>query len=856
MDLIQGKVAGLNVVRSNGNNPNSGADIQLRGIVTFTGDQSPLIIIDGIPGGNLDLLQQNDIASIDVLKDGSAAAIYGTRANAGVIIITTKKGKAGDPTFEYNTYFQREFLAKKLDYLNANEYLEAIKNYDNGRYDSPANKGGANTDLFEELLDKSNLSQYHTLAASGGTNKANYRASIFYNEANGIAVQNGRKQFGGRLNFNQSGLKDMLKMQVNVATNFNKANMLGGDNGFFEQAIYRNPTLPIYKEDGSFNYPQGFGEYNPLSNLAHRIKERDQQTFSGDARMTLNPLEGLNIAVFGSYVRDFYNDREFRSSKDYDQRPASDYRGMSWARKYNYLNWVKTLEGTIDYNKTIDQHSFAGLAGYSYQYGTWEEYAASNNGFSSDAYMDWNLGGGTAINNTKLPRPGLGSRKEDNTLIAFFGRLNYAFANRYFLQASLRREGSSRFGENNKWGNFPAISAGWTISKEDFMENVEFVNNLKLRAGFGVTGNQGIPNYRSQPILGTGGVYPQIPNGSNYQDAAVFEQTYGIARNPNQNLKWERKEEYNIGVDYTIWKNRISGAIDFFNRETKDLLYTYNVAQPPFVHGDMLINVGTIRSRGLEFTISANPVRTDDFSWDIDLAANTQMNKVVKLSAANFKLNYFDRGDFPSTGNLGRAFRVEEGSKIGNFYGRRFAGFSENGKWLFYNKDGKAVLADETSDADKAVIGNGLPKFSASISNTLRYKDFDLTLFFRGKFGQKILNVKDIFLGNKVSLPRNVLKSALDKHAQLNDGVRYSDYYLESGSFVKLDNLTLGYNVPFKTDYIKNLRVYLTGRNIATFTKYSGLDPEIKDTGFDAGMDGIGFYPRTKSWTIGLNCTF
>lgn len=847
MDLIQGKVAGLNITRTQGNNPNSGVSIQLRGVTSLTGSNNPLIVIDGIPGGNLDLLQQDDIASMDVLKDGSAAAIYGTRANGGVIIVTTKKGRAGEPRFELSTYLQREFVDKRPENLNAADFRRLISE---GVINS-SQDFGATTDLFSEIINKQNLSQYYNLAASGGTGNSNYRGSVYFNGAQGIAKQNEREQFGGRINFNQKGLKDLLTLQMNIAANVNKANLQGGGGGDFEQAIQWNPTAPLLDPNGygGFNQLQTYNNYNPLSRLAYRTSQRDQQTFSGDARLILNPLQGLNISAFGSYMRDMYNDRNFRASQDWDQRPQSDYQGMSYARKYNWLAWQKTFESTIDYQKIFnDIHSFNILGGYSYQYETWERFEVHNNGFSSDAYMDWDLGAGSAINNTKLPRPGMGSRKEDNTLIAFFGRVNYAYDNKYFLQGVIRREGSSRFGANNKWGLFPAISVGWNIAREEFMSSVSAINNLKLRVGYGVTGNQGIPNYQSLITLSTGGVYPQ---------GGAYFQTYGPARNPNPNLRWERKSELNFGLDYGILNNRISGSFDIYNRKTTDLLYSYYVPQPPYIQDRLYTNVGEITSKGVELLISAIPIQRKDFSWHIDFTANSQFNKLSKLSSESFQANFLEFAGLPSPGNLGNAIRIWEGSDIGNFYGYRFAGFTDDGKWQFYKKDGTVSGVANMNSEDRTTIGNGVPKYQASLNNVFRYKNFDLTAFFRGKFKFDILNTKDIYFGNKKWLPNNLLKSAVTTHNNLNDDPQYSDYYLEKGNFVKLDNLTLGYNIQnILNDYIKNLRVYITGRNIATFTKYSGIDPELLDLGFDAGVDSRGFYPRTKSWAIGLQLTF
>lgn len=844
MNLIQGKVAGLTITNTERGNPNAAASIQLRGITSIDGDLAPLIVVDGIPGGNLDLLQQDDIASISVLKDGSAAAIYGTRANGGVIIVTTKKGKSGPPQFEYSTYFQHDAVAKRPDFLSASQYRALIKKgivTENNDY-------GATTDLYDSLLNHNNLSQYHYFSASGGSEYTNYRASIYYNDAEGIAKQNSRQEFGGRININQTGLNGKLKMDMNLASDINNANLLGGSDGDFEQAVQWNPTAPIHKEDGSFFQYEGYNSYNPMSRLAYRIDRREQQTFSGDARLTLDVYKGLSISGFGSYQRNNYNDRNFRSSDDWDQRPSSDYQGLAYASKSNHLDWQKTFESTINYNTIINEnHSIQALLGYSYQYASTEEFNVDNNGFTSDAYKDWDLGAGSAINNTQLPRPGMGSNKWDNTLVAFFGRLDYAYKGKYFAQLVLRHEGSSRFGANHKWGNFPAASVGWDISQEDFMKNISFVNNLKLRVGYGVTGNQGIPDYQSLVTLGTGGVYPQD---------GTFYQTYGPSRNPNPDLRWEKKKEWNAGVDFLLLKNRLSGSLDVFKRNTVDLLYNYTAQVPPYVQSSLLTNVGSISNRGAELQLSFEAINKGDFKWEVGFTGSSLFNKMTSLSNDIYKATYLEFYGLPSPGNLGSAIRVVEGGSVGNFYGKRFAGFDKDGKFLFYKADGSKATAADMSTGDLAVIGNGVPRYMASLNNFFQYKNFDLTIFFRGKFHYDILNLKELFFGNKKWLPNNVLESAITKNDKLNDDPQYSNYYLENGSFLKLDNITLGYNFSFKSAYIRSLRIYVTGQHLATFTGYSGVDPELQDTGFETGIDARGFYPATRSFTVGLTMGF
>jgi TonB-linked SusC/RagA family outer membrane protein len=838
MDLVQGKVAGLSITRTSGNNPNAGPSVQLRGVSSMRGTTTPLIVIDGIPGGNLDLLQQDDIASFDVLKDGSAAAIYGTRGNAGVILITTKKGRAGDPRYEYSTYMQREVVDKKPDFLTAEEYIQVAP--------QSSNLGG-NTDIYDMLIDRNNISQYHNIAASGGSANSNYRASIYYNDAKGIAIKNTRKQYGGRLNVNQRGLNDMLQMQFNIAANLNKADLLGGSGGDFEQSVQRNPTAPVFMPNGKYWETEGFNNYNPIARLMQELSERDQQTVSGDVRFTLEPVKDLKLSAFGAIVRDSWNDRAYRLRDSRSSRQT--YQGTGFASKSNNLNLSRIFESTIDYTTKIKtDHTVNAIAGYSYQYSSGESFSINNSGFATDAFQDYNLGAGSAITNTSLPRPGLGSGKEDNTLIAFFGRLSYNYKQKYLLQAIYRREGSSRFGANNKWGNFPAVSAGWVLSRESFMEGANFVNNLKIRVGYGVTGNQDIPNYRSMILMGTGGFYLQD---------GVWLQTYGPSSNPNPDLRWEKKKELNIGLDFSLFNNRLNGSLDVYDRKTEDLLEDYSVQQPPFISSTLFTNVGTISNKGVELYINAIPISNRDFTWNIDFTSSVQKNKLLSFSNELYKLTFKEYGGLPSPGNLGNAIRTVEGGPLGNFYGKRFAGFTDDGKWLFYKADGSTGTASQITNEDLTVIGNGVPKYLASLTNNFKYKNFDLTIFFRGKFQFDILNTQQLYFGNRKWLPNNVLSTAITgKNAVINDDPQYSDYYLEKGDFVKLDNVTLGYTIRLKTKYINNFRVYVAARNIVTMTGYSGLDPELQDNGLTTGIDNRGFYPRTKSFAAGLNISF
>lgn len=446
------------------------------------------------------------------------------------------------------------------------------------------------------------------------------------------------------------------------------------------------------------------------------------------------------------------------------------------------------------------------------------------------------------------------SFKNDNTLIAFFGRVNYAFNNKYLLQFILRHEGSSRFGANNKWANFPAVSAGWNISNEDFFKGIEFVNYLKLRAGFGVTGNSGFENYASLLTLGGGGRYI-------YPDE-VYRETYGPNRNPNADLRWEQKQELNIGLDFTLFNSRLNGSLDVFKRTTKDLLDTYTTPQPPFIRAEIYTNVGQISARGIELALSYKALQRENFSWNMDFTASTLRNRLDSYSNSQFTREYIQFGDIGGAGALGQAIITYERGPVGEFWGKRFAGFTEDGKWLFLNKNGEAVRNDQINNSadrnstDLAPIGNAIPKYYASWTNTFKYKDLDLRIFLRGRFDYDILNTTALSYGNKVS-SGNLLRSAFTKYSEINDTYMYSDYYLEEGSHLKIDEITLGYNLRLKSRFIRNVRMYVAGQNLATITGYSGNDPDlVSDTGLGPGIDSRGPYPTTRSFLFGLNVGF
>ena len=828
--LLDGKVAGLSITRTNGSNPNNGVAVQMRGVVSVNGDQSPLVVIDGIPGGNLDLLRSEDIESIDVLKDGSAAAIYGSRANAGVILITTKRGQEGRTSVDYSTYLTHYWGVERPDFMSPEEYRARRTELGNPSY-MPDNGGS--------------VSHSHNLSISGGTKSTVYRASLYYSNLEGVAKATDREQYGGRMSMETKALNDMLTFQTNVSLNYGNMNLLGGD-GEWESALRANPTNPIYNADGTY-FEDYAKDENKVARLDQQQYDRQQTTSSFDGKVIFEPIEGLKGSVFVSYTRDDQKDRRYY---DLDSRVSyNSYNSGGYAWRKSYMNTQRTLEPTIEYAHTFaDDHKLNAIVGYSYQYEVYEQFEAHNNGFLNDATEDNNLGSGSGLNGDAAIRAGMGSEKKDETLIAFFGRINYVYKDRYVAQFSLRHEGSSKFGDNNKWGNFPSASVAWNVSNEDFMKEQDVLSNLKLRVGYGVTGNSGIDPYQSMVTLSGGNAYLN-PNGQ-------WLQTWGPSRNPNEDLRWEKKKEWNFGVDFGVLSNRITGALDIYKRTADDLLMTgVTVPSPANIHSTSTLNIGSISSSGLELTLNAVPIAKKDFQWRTTVA----MSKVFSNKLNEFSYStadYLEFGSIGGYGALGNAVRLYAGDEIGNFYGKKFAGFDDDGEWLFYNKEGEAVYASEMDDSDKQVIGNGQPKWYLSWTNNFTYKNFDLSFMFKGRFGYDVLNRLNMFYNNMTTLQAgyNVLNSTFEDG--VNASYQYSDYYLEKGNYIRLDNITLGYNFKNKNPKWPSFRVYVSATDLFTITGYDGLNPEMDDTGMAPSMESCGRTPVTRSVSVGLNVKF
>ncbi len=842
---LQGKVAGLSVTNTSTADPNSSPSIQLRGVSSRSAGLGPLYVINGIPGGNVDNINQNDIESIDVLKGGAASAIYGTRGSNGVIVITTKKGTADSRIF-YDGYSGFDFATNKLSVLSREAFLANKRGVDFGK----------NTDWLGVLTNDPAFSQKHTFQFSGGNGKTNYMASADYRNADGIDLRASKLEYGSRVNINHTSNNNLYAVTLNVAPRYIKTNLT--DNSGFNYALTLNPTLSPYDSAGRYAYINtGFFANNPVEN-ARLVKSQQEIKYldiSGSFR--LNILKNLNSIVTVGEISSSFRNFSFSPS---NLTPIVNGNGRNTASQSLDDNDQKSFEWTGNYSIDVKKHSLKALVGYSYQQFSASGFNASNQQFPSDVLTYNNIG--TGLWNLQSGVNGVGSYKNSSKLIAFFGRLNYDFDQKYYISASLRREGSSKFGSNHKWGNFPAASVAWRVSQENFMKGISWLDELKLRADYGETGNQDFGNYLSLDTYSGYGYY--LYNGTSYQ-------VWGPSQNTNYNLRWEKALNFNAGLDFDLLNRRITGSLNFYIRTNKDLLGSYSVPNPPNVQGTTFANVGTMKNSGLEIQVNATLVRRHQFTYNLSFAGATNSNKFVSFSNELFKgQTYLDVVSMPAPGSPGNIQRLQEGKRIGSFYALKSAGVDNTGALLVYNKKGETIVANKATNDDKQFIGNGLPQFTASIGNDFTYKHWDLSIFLRGSFGYDVFNTNAFYLGTPATQTNaNVLTSAYDggKYSKLTNQSTYSalsDYFLEKGDFVKIANVTLGYTQPLSFKYLRSFRLYATGRNLKTFTKYTAGDPDlIQVNGLYPGINQnsdrngtLSYYPSTIQLLLGLQLTF
>ena len=838
--LISGKVAGLSVITPSGD-PTQGTEIMLRGVSTLKSSTSPLVLIDGIPG-SLNTVAPDDIESIDVLKDGSAAAIYGTRGTNGVIIITTKQVHGIiKPTLAYSGKISIQNIAGKLEFMSAEQYR---KNMDG--VIGFADWGGDTNWL--DLVTRTPFSHEHNLSFKMGSNKGSVISNVNFKDNQGIFKRTGTTDFKARIEGMYKILNDRLTFNLSLL-NSQREYWPCFSSEIYRQAIMRNPTDVPYDENGNYvDRPDVYWYFNPVQSINETDGEYKNYYTQLNASATLKVLEGLNAKILLSRSISTSESNTFKTSQHVDciRQGRDGIAGRSYSKSLSDL-----MEITLNYDKTIKSHTISALAGYSYQSSESDSFNASNFNFTSDSYQWNNLGDGAGL---KQGLAGMGSSKNSNKLIGFFARASYNYDNRYLLMGSVRYEGSSRFGADHKWGLFPSISVGWRINEEAFLENAEWINELKIRVGYGVTGINLSNSYQSLSglVYGTGSQF-WTPDG--------WVPELVPSRNANPDLRWEKKHETNIGVDYGFFNNRLYGTIDFYVRRTVDALWDYEVPVPPYVYNRMWANVGELKNSGIEISVGVIPVKISNFEWNTTINYSTNRNKLVSLSNDEFmtESNFID---FGSTGEPIQAstHRLEVGGKVGNFWGWKAVDIDEDGIWIIETPEGDRISYKDAKPEDKQVIGNGLPKHYLSWINTLKYKGFDLNINMRGAFGFDILNYPRMYYENPKLAQYNRLESALDpifgKNIRLDNDLAFVSYYIEKGNYFKIDNISLGYTFNLKRNpYVGNLRLFVSGSNLFTFTDYRGIDPEVNTVGLTPGCDNRDKYPTTRTFTFGLNVT-
>lgn len=848
--LIQGKIAGLSVTNPSGN-PVGGTEISLRGNTTILGaSTNPLILIDGVPG-DFNTVAPEDIESIDVLKDGSAAAIYGSRGTNGVVLITTKKSKGNNINeVQYSGYLSLSTIAKKPDFCDADDYRQQIKD---GLRDAAWDLGD-NTNWIDAIT-RTGLSHVHNISFKGGNAQTNYIFNVNYRNLQGIFKRSDKEEFQGRAEVNHSMFDDKLRFNFQLLGNQTGYTATSDDGSFntysWRQALIHNPTEPIKNADGSWHENTGIFNYdNPVSRIYECDGEQKISQTRFSSNITLTPIKELTLNALFSYDK-INQEGGYYETKKHISNVRDGMNG--YASTGGSSTVTKLVELTAQFHKNFGDHTIQALAGYSYQESTYSNQYERNYNFPTDLYSWHNIGVGQAL------KEGLGTEYSywlDTNLIGFFGRLNYNYKNRYLLMASVRHEAASQLaGTDKPWGTFPSVSLGWRITEEKFMKNQKVFDDIKLRAGYGVTGSQPSQSFLGVPLLGYGDYY--LYNG---QWIRALQPT----QNSNDKLKWEEKHEYDIGADFSVLNYRLNVSVDWYYRLIKGLLYDYSVPSPPNLYTTTRANVGEMSNNGLEIMVNAIPVQTKDFKWETTITFSTNSNKLKSLSNDLYQTS----SDYFMTGWIEEPIKTEShivriGHKVGDIYGFKVVDVDESGKWIYLDKNGNRVNYDDFTHSfeDKQILGNGVPKWYLGFNNQFRYKNFDLAINMRGAFGFQIMNGMRMFYENRSRQDWNRLRSAYDKvfgKAVLNTlcSEEFNSYYVENGDYWKIDNITLGYSFSKINKWIKTLRLYASVNNAITITGYKGIDPEVSTSGLAPSYDNRDSYPHTRAFTFGMNVTF
>lgn len=845
-DLIKGKVAGLTITRPSGD-PGATTQISLRGIATVSGNAQPLVLVDGVPG-SLSSVPPENIASIDVLKDASAAAIYGTRGAGGVIIITTKTGQREQRTeVTYNGYVSFSTWAKKADFMTSSDIRAGKTTFNDEGYD---------TDWLD-AISRVGVTQNHSISLSGGNAKTSYFGNFTYRKAEGVMKKTGNESMSVAFDMSHWMLNDMLKLNIKVNADQYQYDVNDATT-IYRQAVIRNPTSPIWNEDGSYNEGSLLQYWNPVSLQKEQSGKNKSQTVKMTGNLTFEPIKGwqtnLMLSKDQTINRGGYYYTSNHSLQGVNQKGS--YSGS--ASQSGYTSEATYLELTSKFMKNFNNvHRLDALAGYSYSEDVYDDASMWNANFPTDYFSYYNMGLGSKLTDGQAS---MSSSKNSSKLIGFFGRVSYGYADRYNILASLRYEGSSKFGDNHKWGAFPSVSLGWNIMNESFMKSTKsWLNNLKLRAGWGITGV--IPGSSYLSLL------RYSYNGGNYYRNGKWNKGLKAASNPNPDLKWETAREFNVGIDWSVFNDRLSGSFDYYNKKTSDMLYDYTVPSPPNLYTTTTANVGEMRNTGFELMIKGVPVQTKNWRWETQATLQHNSNKLLSLSNELYQTDNTQWLQGVGDPVTQYTHRVAVGESLGQIWSLKAVGVSDQGLFLIENpKTGQCAefYQEMRNDYDNwyEYMGSGIPKFTLGWNNTINYKDFDLSLQCNGQFGYKIINQQRVFYENNAHA-YNKLKSAADAiggNRPLSGAQSQvvTSYYIEHGDYFKLSSLTLGYTyTPKKKTYIQNARLYGSVYNVFTITKYKGTDPELgSDNFWTAGVDDRDKYPTVRSFTIGLNVTF
>ncbi|MEO8532430.1 MAG: TonB-dependent receptor [Flavobacterium sp.] len=862
--LLQGKVSGLNI--SSSGDPTRTASVVLRGVSTLNSSQGPFYVVDGIPGVDISVISPDDIATIDVLKDAAATAIYGNRAANGVIMVTTKKGSKDKTQIAYNGYVGFEEVSNQLDMMNADQ-LRAFTTKNNLNF-TPENDKGANTDWQKEILRSGKaLSSSHNISMSGGGEHGNYSASITSLKKEGVLLKSDFSRVIAHLSVEQFAFDDKVKFGLNVTNANSVYTNVPQRNTALLQSVSYLPVSPVRNPNGTFyeNFVSP-GYFNPVALIEHGTDETKTNNLVGNLTAELKLPFGftynLNLAyqklttAHGEFYDSYYsqyNSANFYNNPDPPQTKTLVNFGVNGsALRNSYENTNNIIESFLTWDKAIGNHKIKAVIGYSWQENTLGDgFQATSTNFPVDnvGYNNLALSNYTSVNGYVV-NFGDSRAYQKTRLISDFGRLNYNYKDKYLLQGTIRRDGGSVFGINNRWGYFPSVGGAWRVDKENFMQNQGLFSDLKFRGSYGVTGNSsGFNAYTAQFISGTLGTF--YYNGQQIG-------AYGPNQAANPNLKWEKTATANIGVDFAILKGRITGSVDVYDKKTTDMIFNYSVNPVLVPVGTIVANGGTMSNKGIEVSLGATIIKTENFSWSSNLNLASNKNEIVKLTNPFFIGGDSIRRVQPDGGGqTGSTLQIfKEGKPLGQFFTLKYAGKNANGVSQYYDKNGN-LTTTPANGTDYHYMGSAQPKLLLGWGNNFQYKKFDLSIFFRGVFGNKIFNATraDLFRPT-TAMTNNILVDAQDESINDLNSYKYSSRFIEDGSYLRLDNMTLGYNFGKVGRYIHSIRIYETVNNLFVITKYKGIDPEVEQGGTAPGVDSNNFYPKTRTFLFGLNVIF